>query len=289
MVDDCCPEGTGAYVTSNTSDSRITVLRHDVNQGVGGAVMTGYRRALEDGMQVMVKIDGDGQMDPGDILAFVGPIMEKRADYTKGNRFFRPENLSKMPRVRLVGNALLSFMTKFSSGYWNVFDPTNGYAAIHARVLRMLPLEKISKRYFFESDMLFRLSIIRAVVLDVPIDSRYGAEESNLAIRKILLEFMGKHISNSFKRIFYSYFLRDFSVASLEIVFGTLMLLAGGLFGTLKWLQSTYYGTPTTSGGVMLAALPVLAGFQLILAFINYDVQNTPKVPLISFGLEDKD
>src|SRR5690606_32001950 len=150
------------------TDPRVRVIRHASNLGVGGAVITGYQAAIADGMDILVKLDGDGQMDASLIPDFIEPIINGEADYTKGNRFFDLEELRSMPRIRLIGNAVLSFMTKFSSGYWNLFDPTNGFTALHADVARYLPLSKISKRYFFESDMLFRLNTLRAVVHDIP-------------------------------------------------------------------------------------------------------------------------
>ncbi len=170
-VDDACPEGSGKLVESQCRDSRVRVLYHDTNQGIGGAMVTGYRAALESGAAVAVKIDGDGQMDPGLIPLFVDPILSGKCDYTKGNRFFRPENLRGMPVVRLVGNGILSFMTKLSTGYWDLFDPTNGYTAIRTTILNEIPLEKISRTYFFESDLLFRLNVVRAVVLPMTDDA----------------------------------------------------------------------------------------------------------------------
>jgi glycosyltransferase involved in cell wall biosynthesis len=265
----------------------VTVLWNDENQGVGGAVIAGYRRALEDGMEVMVKIDGDGQMDPLDIPSFVQPILSGRADYTKGNRFFHPENVLRMPRIRLIGNAALSFMTKLSSGYWNVFDPTNGFTAIHASVVRELPLDKISRRYFFESDMLFRLSTIRAVVVDIPVDARYGSEVSSMVIGKVVFEFLARHGTNFLKRIAYSYFLRDFNIATLELCFGLVSLLLGMVFGGYEWIQNAQRGVPATSGTVMLAALPILVGLQLVLAFLNYDIQSVPRSPLVAERVEE--
>ena len=139
-------------------------------------------------------------------------IIRGQADYTKGNRFYDLAEIRRMPRIRILGNAMLSFMTKISSGYWDLFDPTNGYTAIHTRVLAKLPLEKISRRYFFETDMLFRLNVARATVVDVPMDAVYGAEISNLKVSRVLADFGFKHFRNACKRIFYSYFLRDMSL-----------------------------------------------------------------------------
>ncbi|MHA1113581.1 MAG: glycosyltransferase family 2 protein, partial [Alphaproteobacteria bacterium] len=174
VVDDACPERTGAHVEARVTDPRVTVVRHQANQGVGGAVMTGYRAALDAGADIVVKIDGDGQMDPALLPRFIAPILAGEADYTKGNRFYSVANLRDMPGVRLAGNAVLSFVTKLSSGYWSIFDPTNGYTAIHATALRALDLTRVSRRYFFESDMLVQLSSVRAFVGDVPMDAVYG-------------------------------------------------------------------------------------------------------------------
>lgn len=168
-VDDCCPMGTGTHIEQNCSDPRVVIVRNEVNRGVGGAVIRGYREALGRGADIVVKIDSDGQMDPAHLPRIVHPVAQGLADYTKGNRFFNIEDLKTMPAIRVFGNAGLSFLTKLSSGYWSVFDPTNGYTAIHRAALEMLPLDKIDNRFFFESDMLFRLYIAGAVVLDVPI------------------------------------------------------------------------------------------------------------------------
>lgn len=277
VVDDCCPENSGEFVRENCPDARVVVIREEVNQGVGGAVMSGYLAAMQDGMDVIVKIDGDGQMDPALLPDFIEPIVEGNADYTKGNRFFDIESVQAMPPMRLFGNAVLSFMTKFSSGYWDLFDPTNGYTAIHVDLVKHLPLKKISKRYFFETDILFRLNILRAVVQDIPMDAKYGDEVSNLKISKILGEFLLKHVRNFIKRIFYNYYLRDMSVASLELPIGVLLFLFGVIFGWIAWASNSRMSHFSSAGTVMLSALPVLVGVQFILAFISHDVASTPK------------
>ena len=279
VIDDACPEGSGRFVEENGSDARVVVVYHPHNQGVGGAVMTGYQAAIADGAEIIVKVDGDGQMDARLIPYFVDPILSGDADYTKGNRFFDLEEIRAMPPVRLFGNAVLSLMTKLSSGYWNLFDPTNGYTAIHADVAKHLPFARISRRYFFETDMLFRLNTLRAVVVDVPMDAKYGAEVSSMKISTIIGEFLFKHIRNTIKRIFYNYYLRDMSLASIELPLGFLMLLFGIACGAYHWLASSQAGLPTSAGTVMLAAMPILMGIQLILAFLGYDIASVPKRP----------
>lgn len=277
VVDDQCPDASGDLVDAQCKDPRVVVLRHDFNQGVGGAVMTAYRAAIADGAKVIVKIDGDGQMDASLIPEFVAPILSGEADYTKGNRFFNLEEIRAMPALRLFGNAVLSLMTKLSSGYWDLFDPTNGYTAVHADVARLLPFDKISRRYFFETDMLFRLNTLKAVVLDIPMSASYGDEVSNLRVSRIVGEFMFKHVRNFLKRIFYNYYLRDLSIASIELPLGLTLFFGGVLFGGWHWLVSARNGVATPAGTVMLSALPTLMGLQLILAFLAYDIATVPR------------
>lgn len=278
VVDDACPEHSGLFVRDCIVDQRIQVLFHEENQGVGAAVMTGYQSAILEGADVIVKIDGDGQMDPSLIRLFVDPILNGEADYTKGNRFYNLDSLEHMPKIRLFGNAALSFITKISSGYWDIFDPTNGYTAIHSGVVKLLPLPKVSKRYFFETDMLFRLNILRAVVVDIPMDARYADETSGLKISKIVFEFLFKNIKIFLKRIFYNYYLRDLSLASIELPLGTLLFLFGVLFGGWHWYHASDK-VATSAGTVMLSALPLLMGLQLILAFLSYDIASVPRKP----------
>jgi hypothetical protein len=185
-----------------------------------------------------------------------------------------------MPKLRIFGNSTLSFLTKLSSGYWDIFDPTNGFTAIHSEAARRLPFNKISKRFFFESDILFRLNIIRAVVVDVPMDAKYENELSNLKVHKILIEFLCGHLRNIYKRIFYNYYLRDLSVASFELPLGILLFLSGIVFGIIKWVEASQTGITTPAGTVMLAALPTFMGVQFLLSFINYDIISVPRRPL---------
>jgi glycosyltransferase involved in cell wall biosynthesis len=277
VVDDACPESTGDHVERECHDPRVRVVRNASNLGVGGATLAGYAAALEDGASIIVKCDGDGQMDPAMIPRLVHPIQAGEADYAKGNRFFDLAGLERMPKLRLFGNSLLSFLTKLSTGYWNVFDPTNGFTAIHASVARALPVEKIAHDFFFESDMLFRLGTLRAVVCDVPMPARYGDESSNLRVGRIAGQFAFKHVSNTAKRVFYNYYLRNFNIASIEILVGLALIGFGVWFGGTHWLEGSRNNVPQTSGTVMVAALPVLVGIQLVLAALSYDLQNVPR------------
>jgi len=277
VVDDACPQHSGEYVKNACTDPRVTVIQHETNQGVGGAMITGYQAALAAGVDVMVKVDGDGQMDPASIPELIAPILSGEADYTKGNRFYRLESLKQMPVIRKLGNAGLSFTNKAVSGYWDIMDPTNGFVAVHAKVLALLPLRKIERRFFFESDMLFRLNLARAVVVDVPMDAQYSDESSNLKIGKVLFEFPPKYGARLIKRLFYTYFLRDFNLCSLQILAGATLLLGGLVFGGFHWYINYSRDVFTPTGTIMLATVQVVLGFQLLLAAASFDVQNVPR------------
>jgi glycosyltransferase involved in cell wall biosynthesis len=280
VVDDGCPDGSGRHVEAQCRDPRVRVLYHDTNRGVGAAVITGYRAALDEGAVIIVKIDGDGQMDPADVPRLVAPIVEGTADYAKGNRFYHLDLLHRMPPMRIAGNAALSFITKFSSGYWDIFDPTNGYTAIHEAVARQLPLDRVATGYFFESDMLHHLGLLGAVVRDVPLDARYGDERSGIRLSSAAVRFSLKHARNAVRRLFYNYFLRDFSAASFELLLGLALLTFGIVFGATQWVEWTSRGVGAYAGTVMLAALPVILGTQLLLAFLSFDVARVPRQPL---------
>ena len=279
VIDDACPDGSGEFVKKHSKDERVRVLFHETNQGVGGAVVTGYRAALADNIDVVVKVDGDGQMDPGLILTIAKPVLEGNADYSKGNRFDSLENLFSMPKTRIFGNAVLSLWSKLSSGYWNITDPTNGFTAIHRKALEAIQLDKLRKTYFFESDLLFRLSIVNAVVMDVPMVSVYGNEKSNLKIRKVIFEFPWRHTVNLHKRLFYKYYLREWSVASFELPVGIGLTIFGAWFGLARYFEASGAGQATTAGQVTLSALALILGVQLLLSFLAYDVQSEPRVP----------
>ena len=280
VVDDACPESTGDFVRQSASDARIEVIVHETNQGVGGATLTGYRRALELGADIVVKVDGDGQMDPALIPSLIAPIADGRADYTKGNRFEGFDSLAPMPYTRIVGNIALSFISKISSGYWNVFDCTNGFTAIHARVAASIVERPLNRRYFFESDMLFHLGLMRAVVADVPMKAHYGNETSSLSVGKALFEFAAKHFVNAAKRLCLRYFIADFGMASVQFLAGIALASWGVIFGVVEWHKSDATGVPATAGTVLLAGLPIILGSQLLIAFLGHDTRNVPREPI---------
>jgi dolichol-phosphate mannosyltransferase len=278
VVDDFCPDGTGE-IAQELGNPRVHVIWHNTNRGVGGAMVTGYHYALESGADIVVKIDADGQMDTSRITKLVEPIISRRTDYAKGNRFDDLSSLRIMPKVRLFGNAVLSLFTKFSSGYWSINDPTNGFTAIHRSSLVRIEMTKLSQRYFFESDMLYRLSTIRAVVIDVPMPAIYGRESSNLSVLKSAIQFPFLHARNLVKRLVYKYFLREWSVASLELIMGILLVWFGALFGLANFFHALSMNRGITAGQAVLFAVSLIVGFQLLLSALNYDVESEPSSP----------
>lgn len=281
VVDDASPDSSANLVAAAAQqDSRIVLVRHEKNQGVGGAMVSGFRKALELGAKIIVKLDGDGQMDPAHIPALVTPLALGKADYAKGNRFRDFVSLRNMPIVRRVGNLGLSFLTKAATGYWNIFDPTNGFFAIRAEVLAQLPLEAIDKRYFFETSLLANLYLINAFVVDVPIPARYGNETSHLSIRRSLFEFPLKLFSTLVRRILLKYYIYDFSIISLYIVTSIPLLLFGFIFGAIKWIDYASRNIPAPTGTVMLPTLCVILGIQIMLSAIEIDMKSTPSQPI---------
>lgn len=280
VVDDACPQKSGALVQERNRDPRVRVVQLPKNLGVGGATLAGFQAALDDGVQIVIKLDGDGQMNPAFIPALIEPLTHGEADFSKGNRFFGPRYLKEMPLIRLIGNAGISLIAKLTTGYWNVMDTTNGYFAMHTSLLPFLEVQKLEKRYFFENDLLYRLSLLRAVVQDVPMAAIYGDEESNLSVSWSLLTFPWKFLRRFIGRIFYRYFLRDFNAASIWLVLGSVFLGWGVIFGAMKWQLSRQIGVAATSGTVMLAGLPVILGFQMLLSAVLYDLSTVPSRPI---------
>lgn len=279
VVDDASHDRT-VDVIRQLGDPRITLIQHDSNHGVGGAVCSGYKRALEVGADIVVKVDGDGQMDPSKIGRLISPIVYHRADYAKGARFFEAEALRQMPIARLIGNLGLSFVAKLVSGYWNVMDPANGFTAIDRQVLERLPLDTLSRGFFFETDMLIHLYYVQAVIADVQMPARYADEQSSLSPLKVLLTFPGKLTRAFIKRILWRYFIHDFTACSLFIVVGMLLFVGGISFGAITWIHNSIRDLITPTGTVMLAVVPLLLGFQLLLEAIVLDIQHVPKTPI---------
>ena len=281
VVDDSSPDQTAEIVRQLAqNDRRILLICHEKNQGVGGAVITGFRKALELDAQIVVKVDGDGQMDLSYLPELLTPLIEARADYTKGNRFRDFQALQKMPLIRRIGNMALGFLAKAATGYWNLFDPTNGFIAIRSNVLSQLSLDQIDRTFFFETSMLANLYLIGAVVKDVPIPARYQGEASNLSIRNILLEFPFKLLKRLFQRLILKNLIYDFSMASIYIFTGIPLLLFGLIFGSTRWYYYASRSIPAPTGTVILPTLSVLLGIQFMIAAIEIDLRSVPTEPL---------
>lgn len=276
VVDDKCPMQSGR-VAEELNNSKVIVLFHEKNKGVGGAVVTGYKKAVELNADIVIKMDGDGQMNPDYIEELIEPIINNRADYTKGNRFNDFNALRSMPNVRLFGNSVLSFLVKVSSGYWNMMDPTNGYTAISKEAINGVNLNSLSKRYFFESDMLINLNIENLVVKDVAIPARYGDEESSLKISKVMFEFPFKLFKGFCKRISFKYFIYNFNMASIYIILGLPMIFFGSIFGAYRWFLGAFENIENSCGTVMLSVLPIILGTQFLLQAISIDIDSIPK------------
>jgi len=281
VVDDASPDSTSELVGEFAEkDRRVILIRHEQNQGVGGAMITGFKKALELGAQVVIKLDGDGQMDAAYLSDLLTPVILGKADYAKGNRFRDFQALRKMPLIRRIGNMALGFLTKAATGYWNLFDPTNGFVVIHARLLAQLPLDRIDRSFYFETSMLAHLYLLGAVVKDVPIPARYLGESSNLSIRRVLLAFRFTLAKTFLRRLILKYLIYDFSMASIYLLAGAPLLLFGLIFGTIKWIDYASRNLPAPTGTVMLPTLSVLLGIQFLIAAIEIDLRSTPKEPL---------
>jgi glycosyltransferase involved in cell wall biosynthesis len=275
-VDDCSTDDT-AQVIESLADPRVTLLRRSQNGGVGAAVKTGYAEALRQGAQIVVKMDGDGQMSPDDLDDLIAPLRDGTADYAKGNRFIDVGALQRMPRVRLFGNAALSLLGKASSGYWNVLDVTNGFTAIRAEALRQLELERLADRYFFETSVLIELNILRARVADVQMQARYADEKSSMSLVRVLFSFPGLLLRGGLRRFYWRYLIEDFGAVSICVLAGLPLVLFGTAFGLWHWWLSIREGIPATAGTVLVAALPVILGFQLLLTAVLLDVGASPR------------
>lgn len=279
VVDDASSDRT-YDIASQSTDSRLVVIRHAQNRGVGGATMTGFLKAAELGAQILVKMDGDGQMDARGLSRLLAPIEHGEADYVKANRFLHGRELAQMPWPRRVGNIGLSFLTKLASGYWSVFDPTNGYVAVHAGIVPLLDKRRIHERFFFETSLLMELGLHRAVVRDVYLPARYGDKASHLSERKALVEFPPLLVKGFVRRALIQYFVRDFTAVSLFVVVGIVACVFGTAWGSWHWWVSLRTGITATTGTVMIAVLPLILGIQLLLQALVLDIQNMPREPI---------
>ena len=277
-VDDESPDGTGQFLDQLAQrDRRLVVIHHETNRGVGGATKSGYIEALRRSADVVVKLDGDGQMDPEYIESLVDQILTGQAEYVKGNRFQDWSYLQTMPLARKIGNLGLSFLIKLASGYWNVFDPTNGFTAVAAKTLGQLNFAHLEDRYLFESSMLVELYRHLARIKQVPMPAVYRGETSSLSIWRSLVEFPLYLVPALIRRFIHRYIWQDFTAVSVFVIIGLLSMLFGATFGAYHWIKSIETMQAATAGTVMLSAVPVIFGFQLLLQAIVLDIENVPK------------
>ena len=274
LVDDGCPEESGKLVSREFDESeKITVLEREVNGGVGAAMKTGFDWALSNEFDIIIKVDADDQMDVEHIPGMIAALTKGEADFVKGNRFDSVQDIEKMPLTRVFGNAVLSLVSKVSTGLWTVNDPTNGFLAITRPALQAVQHKKLSDGFFFESDLLFRLGLSSCRVQEITMPSIYGDEKSNLRISRVIFSFPFLHLRNFLKRIVYAYFVREWSLGTLNLI-GSSVMFVIALFLTidaLRVIEST--GNPITAGQAVGISMTGILGFQLVLGFLSYDVQ----------------
>lgn len=270
LVDDCSPDGTPALVDRLADGSRIVAIHHPQNKGVGGAMKTAFRKAMEMEADVVVKLDGDGQMD----ASYIAPLVEalEGADFAKGNRLFNRQMLRRMPAIRRIGNMGVGFMVKAASGYWNVSDPVNGFFAIRTKTLRQMDLDRVADRYFFESSMLIEMHYTGAHISEVNMPAIYGDEHSNLSVGKTFFSFPPRLIAAWLRRLHLSYFVYDFNICSLYILVGLPSFLFGLIFGLCEWIHYASISSPSPTGTIMVAVLTFILGFQMLLSAAQYDI-----------------
>jgi glycosyltransferase involved in cell wall biosynthesis len=287
VVDDGCPDSTGDRALREIPDSRIAVVRNPRNLGVGGAMKHGYARARADGAEIIVKLDADGQMDPRHIRRLIAPIVDGVADYAKGNRFAprrlmpsgsSPSALNAMPPARRVGNMAFSVLHKAATGYWRIGDPANGYTAIHARALDRIGPEALADCFFFETDMLFRLNLVDAVVADVPLPACYPGSGSSLSLRRVAPRFAVMTLNRLVLRLRAKYFATRWNLGSLKLAAAMAMIAAAAGLAAGEWLE--FPGVRGGPGADRAATTCLLLGLALLAAAGLYDARRTAREPL---------
>ena len=273
IVDDCGKEPLPEMLVAQaTLTDRIVIVKNEKNSGVGGATKSGFKKAIALELDYVIKVDADNQMDSRFIPDLLRPLIEGKAAYAKGNRFKDFKALRNMPFTRKVGNLGLSFLIKAASGYWNNFDPTNGFFAIKVELLKKLDFKNIHRDYYFESSLISELYFHEAKIKDVPMPAYYGDEKSSMQVWKIPFIFIPKLTKTFFKRILKSYFIYDFNIASVYLIFGFPMFLFGFIYGIYNWIHYASLGEFTPTGTIMLITVSLILGFQLLLQAIQFDI-----------------
>jgi glycosyltransferase involved in cell wall biosynthesis len=277
VVDDASRDGT-ADAARATGDERVEVVSHASNEGVGAAILTGYRRALDDGIDVTCVMAGDNQMDPADLEAIAGPVARGEVDYAKANRLFTGRAWELMPRTRYLGNAVLSLLTKIASGYWHVADSQSGYTAVGRDTLELLDLDRVYGRYGFPNDMLVHLNVINARVRDIPSRPVYGVgETSGIRLRRVIPSISWLLTKAFFWRMREKYVIRDFHPLVFFYVFGILFSLIGLVLGiTVTVLR--ILGNELTVATVVLVALLLMMGLLFTLFAMLFDMESNKEL-----------
>lgn len=275
VIDDCSTDGT-AEAAREPGDPRLLLLRHERNRGLGATLIDAHEEAMKLEVDVSVVMAGDGQMDPAYLPALLDPIVEEGYDFTKGNRFFSRQSWKGMPKHRIFGNVVLTFLTKLATGYWDIFDPQNGYTAISAEAQRAIDWDDVAHGYSFENDVLAHLALDGRRVKDVNIPAVYGEEVSGIRLGKVVPELLGTLRRAFWRRVFTRYVVASFSPVALFGFSAAALLLWSLLFGTWVVGQKIVGTTPTTAT-VMIVVLPFLMGFELMLAALVLDILNAPK------------
>jgi glycosyltransferase involved in cell wall biosynthesis len=275
VVDDASTDGT-VHVAEACGDPRVTVLRHDHNRGVGAAMRTGYRHAINGGFDLAAKMDADGQMLAEELERLVEPFAMGLADYAKGNRFYFRGAADSMPAHRGFGNTALSFLTKFASGYWHVYDSQCGFTVTRVPFLKLIDLDDLSEDYFFENDMLIKLNTLNARVVDVPISTVYGQERSGVKPGRVVLSFPPRLFARGTRRFWRKHLVTDFSPIGFLTIAGMAFGAFGTVFGGYHWALSVATGHVASTGTVMIAVLPLILGIQLLVQAFSLSVQASP-------------
>lgn len=279
ITDDRSPQPMDKSAIQKAAKPNTTVvfLENETNLGVGGATMKGFRYAIDNGFDIVVKMDSDDQMDASFLPDLLQPLLKGRAEMAKGNRFRDLNALKRMPVIRRSGNLILSFMTKAATGYWNNFDPNNGYLAIKTSTLKQIDFEKLSKRYFFETSLIAQLYFVDARIKDVAMPAIYADEQSSMKVWRMPVIFATSLFKVFIKRIAKAYFLYDFNIASIYLFTGLPLFLFGVVYGIYNWIYYSSMHILAPTGTIMLVTLSIILGFQLLLQAVQYDIIHSPK------------
>lgn len=276
IVNDCSTDNTEEVIKKHPS-KKVVYLKNEKNMGAGRSVTVAINKAKELGADITVTMAGDDQMDARYLPDLLDPIIEDGYDSTKGNRFYSKEGLKGMPKYRVWGSIVLTFMTRMASGYWNIFDAQNGYYTIGRCALQQIDFNSLTKGFPYENDLWINLNILGLRLKDVPIPARYGDEVSYMKMWKIVPQFSWFLFKGFFRRIYKKYVLRGIHPIALFFFSGSIFLIWGIVFGAYTWHQSIQTAVAATTGTVMLSVLPFLMGFQLLLWALVLDIQEQPK------------